>query len=170
MSDVHGGGRGAFPDALVRQGTVDNNVSDLHGRKGEGVNPVMKRSEKRVLTAILNKPMTLQELYVSVRLSRSRICEALESLMRSGDVERYGDSYRICSQRPVSKLVLRDGKLVEECGERLLRPAVVVKDKPIAEWLKNPPQPLPRHLQEPKTRRRDREWKPVQNVQQKFSR
>lgn len=55
----------------------------------------------------------------------------------------------------VARLVLQEGKLVEERGEGLLQEPVVMEDKPLAP--NDPPKPLPKWLHEPKTRKQDRE-------------
>ena len=137
----------------------------------------MKRSEKKVLTAIMERPSSFDQLCSRLRLPFPVLEEALNVLLKAGDIHYVAGKYCInkvsrdnvargvgveCPPAPaekpkVTRLALRGGKLVEERGEGLLQEPVVVEDKPIAEWLKNPPQPEPRWLRERKTRRRDRE-------------
>lgn len=136
----------------------------------------MKRSEKRVLTRVMESPCTLHQLYYSIRLPTFRIREAVSSLLESGDIQFDGVKYHINKvprdnvarragvewppapandEQPVSRLVLQEGKLVEERGEGLLQEPVVMEDKPLDP--NDPPKPLPKWLHEPKTRKRDRE-------------
>lgn len=121
----------------------------------------MKRIDKKVLTLIMDRPRTPEELKRETGWTATGLQAAINRLQSTRDILFDGKRYYVNpnlsnDEKPISKIVLKNNVLVEERGEGLLSPAVIVEDKPIAEWLKNPPQPLPRRLREPKTRKRDR--------------
>lgn len=118
----------------------------------------MRRIEKKLLCLLMKSPRTFVELVRATGWSEVGLQAAVSHLQLTGDICFDGDRYSVCEKGgPVSKLVLSEGSLVEEHGEGLLADAVVVEDKPLPEWLKNPPQPEPRWLKERKTRMRDRQ-------------
>ena len=121
----------------------------------------MKRAEKRVLSAIMEKPRSFDDLCQSLRLPIGAVEKALNVLIKDGSIQ-YGDGgkYFIRKQKDRSilkaKVLEAPSRSLPESPDELLEEAVSIRDKPIPDWLKNPPQPLPRRLREPKTRRRDR--------------
>lgn len=54
----------------------------------------MKRSEKKVLTAVMKKPCTYADL-LRLRLPSFKIREATRSLIKSGDIQFYDNKYYI---------------------------------------------------------------------------
>ena len=111
----------------------------------------MKRAEKRVLTAIMEKPHNFSELCKRLRLPDLVVERAIETLLKAGDIHYVinGPNGRYAIRNRKDRSILKAEAL--ESPSRSLS-----EDKPLPEWLKNPPQPLPRWLREPKTRRRDR--------------
>ena len=99
----------------------------------------MKRTEKKVLIAIMNGPVSLDQLFVLLRIPTRYIRQAVFALRDSGDIQFDGTKFSI-------------KKTQAELSESLLREPVEMSG-PLS---KTPP---PRNLLplEPKTRRRDRE-------------
>ena len=103
----------------------------------------MKRTERKVLIAIMNGPISLDQLFVLLRAPTFAIRQAVLSLRKSGDIQFDGTKFHI-------------KKTQAELSESLLQEPVKVAPVSVNELRANPP---PRGLipKEPKTRRRDRE-------------
>ena len=68
------------------------------GTEGSEAVPIggwMKRSEKKVLVAIMNGPCTLDQLFYLLRLPTLKIRQAVLSLRRSGDIQFDGTKFSI---------------------------------------------------------------------------
>ena len=55
----------------------------------------MKRSERKVLIAVMNGPVSLDQLFVLLRLPTVKIREAVLSLREGGDIQFDGHKFSI---------------------------------------------------------------------------
>ena len=60
----------------------------------------MKRSEKKVLTAVMKRPCTLADLLYQLRLPAWKIKQAALALVKAGDIELTGGKFYIRKGKP----------------------------------------------------------------------
>ena len=110
----------------------------------------MRRIDKKVLILIMQHPCSLSYLVRETGWTKTGIDMALSRLQSAGDIIFDGERYCV-NETPCDNVARR--KSVEWPSA----PSSIIKTKSVPDWFKNPPQPLPRRLREPKTRKRDRE-------------
>ena len=66
----------------------------------------MKRTEKSVLIAVMNGPVSLDQLFLLLRLPTSKIRQAVLALRKSGDIQFDGTRFHIKrTQAELAKVV-----------------------------------------------------------------
>ena len=92
----------------------------------------MKRSEKRVLTAILEKPCTLAEL-MRLRLPAIKIEQACHALVKSGDIQFDGTKFHIKKIPSQAQVKIPTRQQEREAMRKRLKRAA---KKPLQPWVK----------------------------------
>ena len=95
---------------------------------------LIRRSEKKILILIMERPRTPDELCRETGWGKVHIGEIISRLQSAGDV--YFDGKRYSTNRK---------GITEIATASETSPRPVSKDS-TPEWLKNPPQPLPRRF------------------------